>query len=749
MLKKISGLFLSLILLMTVLPSGVLADDRIPLLASLGIFEGYEDGSYRLENNLTRAEFTKVAVAASRHRKEVSAALAISPFADVPHTLWSAPYIHTAVQNGYVVGYLDSTFRPDETITFAEATAVLLRLLGYQNADFGAAWPKGHMEIARDLSLTDGVTVSYDAPVTRGDIVTLLYNLLEIHQKGTSTPYLSLLDCTLTEKVLISATQEENLSPSRDKIVTSAGTFKKGKTFSKEWLGKAGKLYIENGDTIVAFVPDDADTSSVKTVAVYSVLGDSVVTYKNGNMEKIKLSDGIPLYKNNTPQGTFTKSQLQMGDILEIVYDTDGEVSYVTLNTDGVDGPYTAKSESWSNHFALTPQTLIMRDGQKVSRADIAAYDILYYSRALDMVFAYTDKITGVYKNATPSKDTPSSVNISGTTYTIEGLDAFHKLSGSGTIAFGDTVTILLGRNGGIADVIAPADQSHVIGFVTNTGITGYSDTFGETYSSYSISVTDAGGKTYAYEADKDYSTLLNRVVSLTFSDGKASAVLSEGSTLGGKVDAKGQTLGDAVLSPSVKILDTYNPIDDGAGSAVSVFLPRLDGVNIPASQVLYAERDAQNRISALILKDVTGDMHDYGVVTRAVNTSMGMSVSGSYSYISDGTTGSAQTNGSTYPVHSGAPARFSYVGGKLNSITPLTELPGQIEEIGQGYIRYKDGSRYDITGAHVYTRDDNFVYTKKQIADVETGYTLRAFYDKSPACGGAVRILLATKNRL
>ncbi len=748
MIKKVSVLFLSLTMLMTFIPLATLADDRLTLLASLGIFEGYEDGSFRLENNLTRAEFTKVAVAASQHRKEVSGAMAISPFSDVPHTLWSAPYIHLAVQNGYVTGYLDSTFRPNETITFAESTAVLLRLLGYQNADFGAAWPKGHMEIARDLALTDGVTLPYDAPVTRGDIVTLLYNLLETNQKGTSTPYLTLLDCTSMENVLLSATQSENASLSSNKVVTSAGTFKKGESFSQDWLGKAGKLFIENGDTIVAFVPDDSDTASVKTVAVYSVLGDSIVTYKNGTMEKIKLDDGVSVYKNNAPQGTLSKSQLKMGDILEIVYDTDGDVSYVTLDTNGVEGPYTVRNESWTSHFAITPTTHIMRDGQKVSTKDIEVYDILYYSEALDMIFAYTDKVTGVYKNASPSKDTPSSVDISGTTYSIEGLDAFHKLGGGSTFALGDTVTILLGRTGGIADVIEPTGQSHVVGFVTNAGITGYSDTFGETYSSYSISLSDADGKTYTFEADKDYNTLLNRVVSLTFSDGKATATLSEGAAISGKVDAKGLTIGGDALSPSVKILDTYKPIDYGAGTAVSIFLPRLDGVNIPASQVLYAERDSQNRISALILKDVTGDMHGYGVVTRATNNSMGMSVSGSYSYILDGSTGSVQTNGSSYPVVSGVPARFSYVGGKLNSLTPLTEIPGKIEEIGQGYIRYKDGSRYDITGAHIYTRDENFVYTKKQVSDVKTGYTSRAYYDKSPASGGAVRILLATKSR-
>ena len=54
---------------------------------------GYPDGSFGLENNVTRAEFTKIAVAASSYRNSVATSMTVSPFPDVPYSHWAAPYI--------------------------------------------------------------------------------------------------------------------------------------------------------------------------------------------------------------------------------------------------------------------------------------------------------------------------------------------------------------------------------------------------------------------------------------------------------------------------------------------------------------------------------------------------------------------------------------------------------------------------------------------------------------------------------
>ncbi len=821
MLKKITAAFIAAALFAS--PAfAAEADERLVLLDSLGIFEGYEDGSYRLENNLTRAEFTKIAVCASANRKAVSGALAVSPYADVPHTLWSAPYIQLAAQCGYVNGYLDSTFRPDDHITYAEATAVFLRLLGYQNSDFGAAWPRGHMQIAADIGLSDGITLDYNAPITRGDTVTLLYNLLDENLKGQTVEYLSVLDCASQENVVVIATAAEDTAVASDKVVTSAGTYKKGDSFSSDWVGRTGELFLENGDTVLAFVPktqttqtytvtdtigtdlvlddtiynwDDTlkvyfksgtttygkayadaktgnsftvyydadgaveygflrkstpqntDAVAVKTYAVYSVLSDGIITYNNGSMEKVKLSDGVPLYEDNVQTGVLNKATLRMGDILRVVYDEDADVDYVILDTDGVDGPYTVQNAAWSGQFPLNASTAVMRDGQKVSVSDIETYDILYYSEALNMILAYSDKITGVYKSATPSKDTPSTVNISGTSYAIEGIAAFNKLATGGAFSYGDTVTLLLGREGDVADVMTAGDSATVAGFVTMTGTKLYETNLGESYSGYMLSIVDAAGDTYEFEADKDYDELLNRIVTLSFADGKVSATLAGSISLSGKVDAAALTLGNSPLSPQVKILEVYGPDPYVGGGAATVFLQRLDGITLENSDVLYAARDSRNRISELILADVTGDMHSYGIVTKAQSNSFGMSVSGSYQYIIDGNTGTYVTSGVSYSIGSNAPTRFTYSGGKLFSMNRLTEVSGLVKSITPAHIQYADGSRYDISEADIYLRENFSTYSQLTVHDVSAEtHLLTAYYDKAPADGGRIRIIIATK---
>ena len=97
--------------------------------------------------------------------------------------------------------------------------------------------------------------------------------------------------------------------------------------------------------------------------------------------------------------------------------------------------------------------TTVMRGGVKASMSDLQSDDIVYYSPNLNIVLAYTDKVTGVYENASPTKDAPASVTVSGTDYPVESVEAFNDLSSSGKYNYGDTVTLLLGRNRAVAGV--------------------------------------------------------------------------------------------------------------------------------------------------------------------------------------------------------------------------------------------------------------------------------------------------------
>ncbi len=78
------------------------------------------------------------------------------PYPDVPYTNWAAPYVEAAVSAGYVNGYLDGTFRPNNNINLAEGVTIVLRLLGYQDSDFSGVYPSGQMAKYHSLGLDKG-----------------------------------------------------------------------------------------------------------------------------------------------------------------------------------------------------------------------------------------------------------------------------------------------------------------------------------------------------------------------------------------------------------------------------------------------------------------------------------------------------------------------------------------------------------------------------------------------------------------
>lgn len=99
------------------------AANYIGYMQQFGIVTGYEDGSFRPDAPVTRAEFAAIA---SRFEKLTQGS---ASFTDVPDTHWAVRYINFAATRGWVTGYEDGTFKPEHSITRAEVAAVTCRLL--------------------------------------------------------------------------------------------------------------------------------------------------------------------------------------------------------------------------------------------------------------------------------------------------------------------------------------------------------------------------------------------------------------------------------------------------------------------------------------------------------------------------------------------------------------------------------------------------------------------------------------------
>ena len=93
-------------------------------LGSLGIVAGIGDGQYAPERPITRAEFTVIAM---RFAKLPEGGTNI--FSDVVEHAWYYDYVIGSIQYGWITGYPDGTFRPENTITRAEVTTIVNRML--------------------------------------------------------------------------------------------------------------------------------------------------------------------------------------------------------------------------------------------------------------------------------------------------------------------------------------------------------------------------------------------------------------------------------------------------------------------------------------------------------------------------------------------------------------------------------------------------------------------------------------------
>lgn len=101
-------------------------NNAISTLFSMGIIDGYSDGAFRPDGLITRAAFTKMAVNFfDYHVKDYD-----GRFTDVEGDAWYAGYIQAAAELKLIEGFDDGTFRPDDYITRAQACAIINRTLG-------------------------------------------------------------------------------------------------------------------------------------------------------------------------------------------------------------------------------------------------------------------------------------------------------------------------------------------------------------------------------------------------------------------------------------------------------------------------------------------------------------------------------------------------------------------------------------------------------------------------------------------
>lgn len=163
-------------------PTNHLNNDAIKYVKDKGYVQGYEDGSYRPDIPINRAEFLKIVIEA----KFPGQAGGSNCFTDVSNE-WFASYACFAKSKGIVRGYPDGSFIGWSNISFVEAAKIILFAYGIE-LDPSDPWFKNIVEeMARKGAIPTSIT-KFSQEITRGEMAEIIQRLLE---KITTRPSMS------------------------------------------------------------------------------------------------------------------------------------------------------------------------------------------------------------------------------------------------------------------------------------------------------------------------------------------------------------------------------------------------------------------------------------------------------------------------------------------------------------------------------------------------------------------------------
>ena len=194
----------------------------IAYLQEKGIINGYPDGTFRPDNLVNRAEFLKIIIEGSGIKTDISTK---TSFSDINNKAWYAPYVRKAYASGWIQGYTDGTFRPEQTITKVEALKILGKAQNWQisltaKSTFSDTkttdWFTPYAAFAKEKGLLEetGKLLFPNEEMTRAKISETVYRTII---KGISTiPEKTTLQTTITQTQTSTDTTQQDTQPPQD-----------------------------------------------------------------------------------------------------------------------------------------------------------------------------------------------------------------------------------------------------------------------------------------------------------------------------------------------------------------------------------------------------------------------------------------------------------------------------------------------------------------------------------------------------
>ena len=148
----------------------------LSLCSTLGIIQGYDDGSVKPESTVTRAEMAAIIL---RMLNTTASNTYANSFNDVTAEHWAADTIQTAANLGIIAGMGDGSFLPDGNVMYEQVAKMIICALGYEtDAKLDGGYPGGYLNMVKNLEINDNAEGAQGVVAQRGTVIKLVYNAL-------------------------------------------------------------------------------------------------------------------------------------------------------------------------------------------------------------------------------------------------------------------------------------------------------------------------------------------------------------------------------------------------------------------------------------------------------------------------------------------------------------------------------------------------------------------------------------------
>jgi|GEM_PF-1359998 len=587
-------------------------NDAAQVMSSLGLLQPFSEDVFSQEPAMKRGEFAMLAVKMLGFDQPLLYNT-FTIFPDVRSTLAEAPYINAAVRKyGILRGFPDGTFRPDETITYAQAITVYINMLGYTIADVGPFWPDNYLTKADRLGLSDGIELTANAPMPRSSAALLAWNLLNTSSKS-GTPFLSTLYPQVVENALLLRTWQSSSALQKGRAEFSVNgavqQYRVQNNIAISFVGSRGRLIFDAKQvgTVIGFLPDRTQYVESTVTAAYA--------------DRLELGSGTYPISRGTP--LFFNGQLttyQMG-WYNVVPDQTIRLYYDDLGTLQLASVVSSKAITYSFIYEVNSDekiptdAVVMKNGVKIPARSVKKYDVVSYDGRNGIYYVNDMKLKGYYQTGYPVYTYPETVTVFNNTFTIgeEAAKSFDRLR------LNQQIVLLFDSNGTVAGAF-PAEEIQVTLYGVLKNISGDGSATVELLNGLTVqgvSNLTAYGPVYSPYQGYVNELLMTQGQLVTVSQNynaermNVTPVRYQDKTPG-DWNLETRLLGETAVAENVQIFEKVT----ADAPLIAIHLSDIPFETVKAEKIRYTLTDSSGTISVIVLADVSGKGWEYGMLS-------------------------------------------------------------------------------------------------------------------------------------